>query len=66
MAEVQSVSEAARQLEVSAQTVRNLADRGTLPAMRTAGGQRLFRSADVERVRLERLERRTASAGEAT
>lgn len=60
--EVLSVSEVARRLEVSSQTIRDWADSGKLPAMRTGGGQRIFLLADVERVRLER---RTAQGDEA-
>ena len=62
MAEVLTVSEAARELDVAAQTIREWADRGKLPAIRTSGGQRLFQRADVERVRQER---RTAHGNEA-
>ena len=39
---------------VSPQQVRNLADTGVLPSVRTAGGVRLFRRRDVERVLAER------------
>lgn len=62
MAEVLTVSEAARELNVAAQTVRGWADRGKLPNMRTASGQRIFQRTDVERMREER---RTAHGGEA-
>jgi excisionase family DNA binding protein len=55
MSEVLTVSEAARELDIAAQTVREWADRGKLPAMRTGGGQRIFQRADVERLRQERL-----------
>jgi excisionase family DNA binding protein len=55
MTELLTVSEAARALDVAAQTVRDWVDRGKLPAMRTAGGQRIFRRADIERVRQEQL-----------
>ena len=54
MAEVMTVSEAARELNVAIDTVRDWADRGRLPVQRTAGGLRIFRRADVERVQLER------------
>ena len=60
MVEVLSVSEAARRLKVSAQTVRDWADRGKLPAMRTAGGQRIFQRDDIERARQERQMERSA------
>jgi excisionase family DNA binding protein len=53
--EVLTVSEAAREFAVSAQTIRDWADRGKLPAMRTISGQRIFSRADIERVRQERL-----------
>ena len=62
MAEVLTVSEAARALDVAAQTIRDWADRGKLPAMRTNGGQRIFHRSDVERVQQER---RTAHGEEA-
>lgn len=54
MSEVLTVSEAAREIARSAQNVRDLADSGKLPAMRTVGGQRIFRRVDVEQFRLER------------
>jgi excisionase family DNA binding protein len=60
MVEVLSVSEAARRLKVSAQTVRDWADRGKLPVMRTAGGQRIFQRDDIERARQERQAERIA------
>ena len=40
---------------VNPQTIRNWADSGRLPSIRTAGGVRLFRRADVKRVAAERL-----------
>lgn len=54
--EALSVSEAARQLKVSAQTVREWADHGKLPVMRTSSGQRIFLRTDVERLRAQRSE----------
>ena len=42
------VGEAAAILKVSDQTVRNWADAGALPFVRTPGGQRRFRRRDVE------------------
>jgi excisionase family DNA binding protein len=54
MSEVLTVSEAARELKVAAETIRSWADRGRLPAMRTKSGQRIFQRADIERVRQER------------
>lgn len=49
-----TVSEAARELEVSENTVRNLSDRGALPSTRTGGGIRLFKRSDVERLKRDR------------
>ena len=39
---------------VNPQTVRHWADTGRLPVMRTAGGVRLFRRRDVEKVLADR------------
>ena len=54
MSELLTVSEAARGLEASAQTVRAWADRGKLPVTRTEKGMRLFQRDDVIRFRDER------------
>jgi excisionase family DNA binding protein len=45
-----STGDVARRLDVSIEFIRKLAREGKLPAMRTAGGQRIFRSEDVERL----------------
>jgi excisionase family DNA binding protein len=66
MADWLGVSATARRLDVSAQTVRDLADAGKLPVLRTASGQRLFEAADVERVRRERRGRQRARARKVT
>ena len=42
------VGEAAAMLGVTAETVRNWTTAGKLPALRTPGGQRLYRRGDVE------------------
>jgi excisionase family DNA binding protein len=55
MSEVMTVSEAARALDKSAQTVREWADVGKLPSVRTVGGQRIFKRVDVERIRVTLL-----------
>ena len=47
-------SDAARVLGLSADSVRVLSDNGRLPAMRTVGGRRLFRRADVDKLAIER------------
>lgn len=54
MSEVMSVSEASRELHVSEETIREWADRGKLPVMRTSSGQRIFRREDVIRVAADR------------
>jgi excisionase family DNA binding protein len=54
MAELLTVSETARALDVAAATIRDWADRGKLPAVRTSSGQRIFHRADVERLQEER------------
>ena len=48
MTEVLTVSEASRELGVAAQTVREWADSGKLPALRTGRGQRIFKRSDVQ------------------
>jgi len=48
------ISEVSRVLNLSAQRVRVLSDQGKLPCTRSAGGVRLFRASEVERVRAER------------
>lgn len=60
MANFLTVSETARELDVAAQTVRAWADTGKLPTSRTAGGQRIFQRADVERLIAKRQARRDA------
>lgn len=52
--ELLTPSDAALVLRVSADTVRNLSDKGVLPARRTMTGRRLFRREDVERLAAER------------
>ncbi len=42
------VSELARRLQCSAETIRALADKNLLPARRTAKGTRVFEQRDVE------------------
>ena len=50
-------ADAARILGVVPATVRHMAIRGTLPALRTASGMRLFHRHDVERLAAERAAR---------
>ena len=52
--ELLPTSIAARLANVSANTIRAWADKGRLPAIRTASGQRLFNRADVLRLIAER------------
>jgi excisionase family DNA binding protein len=49
-----STGNVARRLGVSSEFIRKLAREGKLAAMRTAGGQRIFRGEDVERLAVER------------
>jgi len=49
-----TVADAAREFDVVPDTVRQWADRGLLPAVRTLSGQRLFRLSDVGRLAMER------------
>ncbi len=44
------VSDAARLLGRSTQTVRNYVERGKLPAVRAVGGIRLFKESDVQKL----------------
>jgi excisionase family DNA binding protein len=44
----------ARRLDVSESTVRKYDRDGRLPSLRTSANQRVFRSADVERLAAER------------
>jgi len=62
MSELLTVSEAARELRVSAQTVRQWADRGKLIAQRTSSGQRIFARDAVEQLRVERVASRNEAA----
>jgi excisionase family DNA binding protein len=52
-----SAADAARLLGVVPATVRQMERDGRLPAQRTAGGMRLFRREDVERLRDARTAR---------
>lgn len=54
MSELLTTSETARELNVSAETIREWADQGKLSVRRTSSGQRIFERSDVERMRLER------------
>ena len=49
-----STGDVARRLGVSSEFIRKLARDGKLAAMRTAGGQRIFRNEDVERLAADR------------
>lgn len=56
-----SSADAARLLGVVPATVRSMERSGRLPARRTAGGIRLFRQEDVERLARERAGERDES-----
>ena len=45
--EILLASEVARRLGRSAQSIRNLADKNQIPCLRTLGGVRMFKLADV-------------------
>ncbi len=53
-----TISEAARAIGVSVDSIRNYERTGRLPALRTPGGMRLFALGDVERMARDRTERR--------
>jgi len=55
------VSEAAAVLECSESSVRRWSNAGFLPTYRTPGGQRRYRSEDLERALAEMQERRIAT-----
>jgi DNA-binding transcriptional MerR regulator len=55
------ISDVARALKLAEPSVRRLEAAGVLRAMRTPGGIRIFRRADVERVASERAARRAGS-----
>lgn len=59
-----STGDAARRLGVAPDTVRLWERNGCLPAMRTAGGIRLFRREDVEKVAAERAAAQGAGGGQ--
>jgi excisionase family DNA binding protein len=54
MDDLLSVSDAARVLDVTPSTVRMMERLGKLPALRTAGGMRLFQREHVEQLAAER------------
>ncbi len=54
-----STGDAARRLNVSSEFIRKLERSGKLVAMRTAGGQRIFRAEDIEFLASEREKQQT-------
>ncbi len=60
--EFTTTSPAARDLEVSESYVRQLVARGVLPAVRLDSGLILIRKDGLERLRQERLARRSSAA----
>ena len=61
--QILSTGDVARRLDVSSEFIRKLERLGKLVAMRTAGGQRIFRAEDVERLAAEReLQKRERAA----
>lgn len=63
--ELLTPTDAAHVLNLSADTVRALCDRGELPALRTMGGRRLFRRVDVERLASRRQQAHALRPGPA-
>lgn len=53
MEELLTTSDAARELNRSADRVRDYEREGKLPAQKTRSGQRLFKTSDVERLAKE-------------
>jgi len=49
-----TVTQAARVLDLSSDSIRRFEREGILPAIRVGKGQRLFADADVQRLRAER------------
>ncbi len=62
MEQLLGVADAARILGVVPATVRQMERDGRLPAMKTAGGVRVFRQGDVERLAAERSGRASMPA----
>ncbi len=58
-----TTQDVARRLGVASATVRQLANSGKLPTMRTYGGQRLFKDCDVEQLARERREKAATQTG---
>jgi DNA-binding transcriptional MerR regulator len=58
MSDFYLASEAARELNVSAATVRLLEGRGTLPAIRTPTGVRIFAGPDIRKLKALRAKSR--------
>lgn len=54
--------EAGRELGVGSERIRQLAKDGRLPALLVQGGIRLFKRADVERLKRERAKAKEAAA----
>lgn len=61
-----SSGEAGFILRLSSQRVRELADRGDIPHVRTSRGERLFYRADVEAYGAAREQRRSAAPDDAS
>lgn len=59
MSQLLGTTDAALKLGCSAEWVRRLADEGKLAVERTANGQRIFRAEDVDRLALERRQRKS-------
>lgn len=54
--ELLTTSDVARLLRISEASVRNMERDGRLPALKTAGGQRIFKTGDVQRAAEKRAQ----------
>ncbi len=61
--DILTTADVSRMLDVTTETVRAMNNSGRLDAMRTPGGQRLFRREDVERFAAERAKDKRGKRG---
>lgn len=63
MFQVLGTTDVALRLGCSTERVRQLEREGKLPALKTAGGYRIFRAEDVEAFRIQREQKRAKAQG---
>ncbi len=61
--DILTTADVSRMLDVTTETVRSMNNSGRLLAMRTPGGQRLFRKEDVERFAAKRAKDKRGKRG---